>query len=418
MAKLNATERAVPLTAHTRGALALDASEDVGRLPAEITTDIVTTIDGIRALEPEYEHLYRTTGNTLPFALQDWHLSWCANFLNRDPHVQEWPLFFVLRDSIRECVAIVPLILTRRSLGPLKLATVSLIGADPGLTEIRNPLVKPGYERLCVRAVHESVATVPDWDWIQWSGIGEALAAAIACETSAQWCRTSNDYVLDLPSSWEEFRAGLKRNVRESLRHCYNSLRRDGHVFEFVVAREREEVRKALGRFLELHEMRAEMSWGTKHPNRFSHRSLQNFLYDVCDRLAARDVARVFQLRIGSETVASRIGFVVGDSLYMYYSGYDPAWARYSVMTTTVSEAFKYSIANGLRTVNLSLTREQSKLRWRPRLVEFRTALVGRQSLSSRIKCGAYHAALTRSDAPTLALKSLLKSHWPRRNWD
>lgn len=418
MPELNAIERAVPLTVNTRGALALGASESVGVQPLEITTDIVTTIDGIRALKPEYENLYRATGNTLPFSLQEWHLSWCANFLNRDPHVQEWPLFFVLRDSTRECVAIVPLIFTRRSLGPLKLGTVSLIGADPGLTEIRSPLVKPGYERLCVRAVHESVATVPDWDWIQWSGIGEALAEAIARETRPQWCRISDDYVLDLPSSWEEFRAGLKRNVRESLRHCYNSLRRDGHVFEFVVAHEREEVRKALGRFLELHAMRAKMAWGTKHPDRFSHRSLQNFLYDVCDRLAARDAARVFQLRIASETVASRIGFVVGDSLYMYYSGYDPAWARYSVMTTTVSEALKYAIANRLRTVNLSLTREQSKLRWRPRLVQFRTAIVGRQSLSSRIKCGAYHAALTRSDAPTLALKSLLKSRWPLRNWD
>jgi CelD/BcsL family acetyltransferase involved in cellulose biosynthesis len=416
--ELNATERAVPLTANIRGARARGARESVAEQPVEITTDIVTTIDGIRALRPDYEHLYRATGNTLPFALQEWHLSWCANFLNHDPHLQERPLFFVLRNSIRECVAIVPLIFTRQSLGPLKLGTVSLIGADPGLTEIRGPLVKPGYERLCVRAVHESVATVPDWDWIQWSGIGEALAEAIARETTPQWCRISDDYVLDLPSSWEEFRAGLKRNVRESLRHCYNSLRRDGHVFEFVVAREREEVRKALGRFLELHALRAKMAWGTEHPNRFSHRSLQNFLYDVCDRLAARDAARVFQLRIGSETVASRIGFVVGDSVYMYYSGFDPAWARYSVMTTTVNEAFKYAIANGLRSVNLSLTCEQSKIRWRPRLVQFRTAIVGRRSLSSRIKCGAYHAALTRSDAPTLALKSLLKSRWPRRNWD
>jgi CelD/BcsL family acetyltransferase involved in cellulose biosynthesis len=122
----------------------------------------------------------------------------------------------------------------------------------------------------------------------------------------------------------------------------------------------------------------------------------------------------LFQLRIGSHIVAARIGFVVGNSVYMYYSGFDPAWAHYSVMTTTVVEAFRYAIAHGFRTVNLSLTGEQSKLRWRPRLVEFRTALVGRQSLSSRIKCGAYRAAISRQDAPTLALKSLL----PRRSWE
>jgi CelD/BcsL family acetyltransferase involved in cellulose biosynthesis len=413
VAERNATERGVPLTAYPPGAMALESASVQSR-HLEITTDIVSNVEGIRALKPDYEHLYRVTGNTLPFALQEWHLSWCANFLNRDPHVREWPLFCILRENAGECVAIVPLIFTRRSVGPLKLGTVSLIGADPGLTEIRSPLVKPGHERLCVRAVHESVAKVPDWDWIQWSGMSAALTDAIACETTPQWCRVSDDYVLNLPSSWEEFRAGLKRNARESVRHCYNSLKRDGHVFEFVVAREREEVRTALGRFLELHAMRANMAWGTKHPNRFSHRSLQDFLYDVCNSLAARDAVRVFQLRIGAEIVASRIGFVVGNSVYMYYSGFDPAWGRYSVMTTTLIEAFKYAIANGLRVVNLSLTGEQSKLRWRPHLVEFRTALVGRVSLSSRIKFGAYRAAMSREDAPTRLLKSL----WPRRNWD
>jgi hypothetical protein len=34
----------------------------------------------------------------------------------------------------------------------------------------------------------------------------------------------------------------------------------------------------------------------------------QEFLYDVCARLAARDAVRVFQLKIGSGIVASRLG--------------------------------------------------------------------------------------------------------------
>jgi hypothetical protein len=144
VAELNAMGRGVPLTANTPSSILLGERESAESNPFAITTQIVTNIDGIRALKPDYEHLYRATGNTLPFALQEWHLSWCACFLNRDPQVQEWPLFFVLRDDIGACVAIVPLIFTRRSLGPLKLGTVSLIGADPGLTEIRSPLVKPG----------------------------------------------------------------------------------------------------------------------------------------------------------------------------------------------------------------------------------------------------------------------------------
>ncbi len=201
-----------------------------------------------------------------------------------------------------------------------------------------------------------------------------------------------DDYLLDLPASWEDFHRGLKRNIRESLRHCYNSLRRDGHEFQLEVARERGAVRAALPRFLQLHRMRAEMPSGPRHPDRFGTPQRQAFLYEVCERLAARDCVRVFQLRIGADVVATRIGFAVADSIYLYYSGFDPAWARYSVMTTTLAEALKYAIAQGVRTVNLSPTGERSKLRWRPRLVLFHSAAVRREFLSSRTKYRAYQA--------------------------
>jgi CelD/BcsL family acetyltransferase involved in cellulose biosynthesis len=389
--------------------------DKAGALSAtELGIEVVSDVAGIRALKSDYDYLYRVSGNDLPFALQEWHLTWCEHFLNQSGLIHDQPLFCVLRLASGECVAIVPLIMTRRRLGPIRLATVSLIGSDPGLTEIRTPIIKPGYERLVVRAVHARLAQIPDWDWIQWNGVNGPLAEALAGEIAPQWSKVSNDYLLDLPATWQEFRAGMKRNARESMRHCYNSLKRDGHAFELVVARTPQEVRPALERFLELHAMRASMPWGAKHPNLFSGHAQQEFLYSVGAALAARDVMRVFQLRIGTQIVAARIGFLVGDSVYLYYSGFDPVWARYSVMTTTVIEAFKYAIAGGVKTINLSLTGEQSKLRWRPRLVEFRTAIVRRPLLSSRIKCGAYQAATSGDNAPLRVLRGL----WAKRNWD
>jgi len=80
----------------------------------------------------------------------------------------------------------------------------------------------------------------------------------------------------------------------------------------------------------------------------------------------------------------------LGDSLYLYYSGFDPAWASYSVMNTTTAEALKYAIANGIKTVNLSLHRERSKMRWQPRQVDMYSALVNHGRLSSRMASTAY----------------------------
>lgn len=414
MAELEAAQPAGSFTDGTHGAPSSGEREDVPLPSAGVTTEIIQSIEGIRALKPDYDRLLQVTGNTLPFALHEWHLAWCAHFLKHDPQVDDQPFFCVVRDAACTCVAIVPLIVTRRRLGPLTLVVAAPIGADPGLTEIRGPLVEPGYEEVTVQVVHESLARLGAWDWIQWSGLNEAMAGALARETSPQWYEVTEDYVLDLPPTWQEFRPHLTRNMRESLRHCYNSLRRDRHSFEFVVAREQQEVRQALGRFLQLHALRANMTRGPKHPDRFAGKMPQAFLYDVCERLAARDAVRVFQLKIGGDVVASRIGFLAGDCLYLYYSGFDPAWARYSVMTTTVAEAFRYLMTQGIRTVNLSPIAERSKIRWRPRRLEFRSALVNRQSAGSRVACMAYRLVRSGNGAP---IQMLRRFFWAHRNW-
>jgi len=148
--------------------------------------------------------------------------------------------------------------------------------------------------------------------------------------------------------SWEEFRLRLKRNIRESLRHCYNSLKRDNLEFELQVLETPSDVRRVWISSWSC------MSCARHSPppcpsERFASPVARDFLYEICDRLARRGIVRLFQLKIGSQIVAARIGFVVGTGLYLYYSGYDPKWARYSVMTTTVAEAIKYAIATGSR---------------------------------------------------------------------
>ena len=86
------------------------------------------------------------------------------------------------------------------------------------------------------------------------------------------------------------------------------------------------------------------------HPNRFASSGFARFsLRGLREAGCAREWSASFQLKVGEQIVALRIGFAVGTSLYLYYSGFDDAWARYSVMTTTVAEAIKYAIAQRLQ---------------------------------------------------------------------
>jgi len=380
---------------------------------ATVIVETIRTVAGIATLRADYDRLSRVASNTLPFALHEWHVAWCEHFLNCNPRIQEEAHFYVLRNVERECVAIVPFVICRRMLGPLKVRSVNFLGADPAITEIRAPLIEPGYEQITARAVQYHLAKEGAWDWVDWTDISDEFGKSLDTR-QLHWQPGLSAYVLDLPSTWREFRSGLKRNIRESLRHCYNSLKKDGHRFEFIVIDRPEDLGEALDEFLRLHVMRANYKTSAMHPDRFSSKLSRDFLFSVCRQLAARGAVRIFQLRIHSKIVATRIGFVVDDSLYLYYSGFDPQWARYSVMTTTVAEAIKYAIARGLTTVNLSPTKDISKTRWGPREVTYRSGYQQGARLHSGLAHCAYLKARSAEGFPSWILRWLIPV---RRTW-
>lgn len=414
------SEPAVPelsdtLAADSRGRVPLLDPAQIVLRPIELSTEVVSTVEGLRALKPDYERLERVTTNTLPFSLHEWHLTWCEHLLDRQPQREQRLQLIVLRNRSGECVALVPLVLSHSRIGPLRVATLGFLGSgDGGVTEIRAALVEPGYERLSVRCVYDCMSGVPGWQWLHWRDANEALASALALELGPRWHEVRQACLLDLPASWQEFRTRLPRNIRESLRHGYNSLRRDGYTFDFVVARRPAEVLEALPRFLQLHALRANMGWGPRHRDYFASAQLRQFLHSVCAKLAARDAVRVFQLRVAGTVVASQVGFVVDHSLYMYYSGFDPAWARYGAMTTTLAEALRYAIAQGLRTVDLSPTPIRSKLRWRPRLQPLRSCVLHREAFASRLACRAYGMVASGHTLPMRVVRHWLRSQFGR----
>ena len=353
--------------------------------------DVATSAEELLALKPEYDRLNAIGDNTLPFALHEWHVAWWNHLAKTERWLRDELRIHVVRDDRGECIAVVPFVSTRRTLGAFQTESLALLGSDPNFTEIRSSLVAPGAEGLAADAVTERLRDQAGWDWIHWSGLKGPFGTALVNRAPLSWRPPVLDYVLDLAPTWDAFRAGLKRNIRESLRHCYNSLKRDGLSFELEIAQTPEAVRNGLHMFASLHAMRAGLTKTVSHPDRFASLTSRNFLFEVCERLAARGVARVFLLKIRGYVVAARIAFVVGRHIYLYYSGFDPQWGKYSVSTTIVAEAIKYAIEHGLTAANLSTGTDVSKTRWGAVLVPFAEATQTRARLRSRMTSAAYH---------------------------
>jgi CelD/BcsL family acetyltransferase involved in cellulose biosynthesis len=252
--------------------------------------------------------------------------------------------------------------------GPFRARCLQFVGADPNLTELRGPLWAQGFEKAGVHALARDVARhASEWDWMAWNGIPANSSAAAILDRHVTWHTATPYYTLSLEGDWPGFKSRLGRNVKESLRKCYNSLKRDGLEHALSVVTQRADVETALHDFFRLHGERASANTTVRHPNYFQRPVNRAFLVDVCERLADRGQLRILRLHVGNRLVAVRIAFALRGSLYLYYSGYEAEYGKYSVMTTLVAETIQYAFAAGVTSVNLSVGNDVSKTRWSPR---------------------------------------------------
>jgi CelD/BcsL family acetyltransferase involved in cellulose biosynthesis len=331
-----------------------------------------------------WRRLESQVANVLPFQTYAWTRAW-------------WQIFKV--DNLVRCdelmvtaywdddllVGVIPRIVTRYRVAGINFYHyVRPIGADPNLTEIRVPLILPYFQEEVVdcwldtvehfrdpRGLHKIIAplqvlnpTEPDMFEQSMMDTLQTMTSSIRKLGLLDTRRISN-FVVDTADNWEAFRKGLKRNIKESLRRCTNSLAKDGLKAELVVYSTPPDIHARLDHFCALHGERAKRQGTVAHPDYFAKSQHRRFLNLLADSATALGM-RLFCLVINGQPVAMRLGFVVNTELYMYYSGYRQDHAKYSVMTTLVSEMIAWAHHKELARVNFSIGNDVSKTRWGP----------------------------------------------------
>jgi CelD/BcsL family acetyltransferase involved in cellulose biosynthesis len=211
-------------------------------------------------------------------------------------------------------------------------------------------------ERLLEMIGREALAA-SGFDWIELAGCQEVGFERV------------RDYdepvpTMRLPESWDALRGRLRRNLKENIRHSYNSLRREGRKFRVQFAADPESSPPLVEEFLRLHSMRAASEAAVSHGDAFLDPANARFLRVVVPSMMAAGVLRIARLEVDGEVVASRLFMDVNGCRYLYYSGFDPAWWRYGVMTLLTTEIIRDAIDSSVERVNFSPGSDRSKTRW------------------------------------------------------
>jgi CelD/BcsL family acetyltransferase involved in cellulose biosynthesis len=369
----------------------------------------VTELSGLHSftpLIPAWEALDATISPRTPFSTPLWNMLWWKHLRGQKRFLRDEFHSFAVFGPRGALVAVAPMMLTHRpATGPVRVRKLQFFGADPFITEVRGLISDPLDQIAATRAIIGHLNSRPrSWDWLEWFGTTDELDAGQSLVPGVPFKRRMEipDYFLRLARTWEEQKSGLPPNTKEALRKCYKSLERGGHRFSLRIVERPEEVPEALATFFRLHTARAQAAEGVSHRDVFTQSHTVAFLEDYARQMSERGQLRIFQLEVDGETVATRIGFVFAGDIYLYYSGFDPVWAKHNVMTTLMAETMKWAIEHRFSVLNLSTGEDRSKTRWRPSSVTSRSGTLISPAWRGQVAHWVYEDLLSRRLATVL----------------
>lgn len=161
---------------------------------------------------------------------------------------------------------------------------------------------------------------------------------------------------IDLPSTWDEYLAGLSAERRQNVRRRARKLTREhaAHVTDYAPDR----LDEGWACLRSLHERR----WGG--PGAFGAPVLSGLLRGYSEDLAARGEVWLTSLDLAGEPAAAWCGFAWRDTVYFYQTGRDPKWERESVGQVLTAAMIRRAIERGYKRFDFLRGRDSYKMLW------------------------------------------------------
>ena len=360
---------------------------------------VVTTREGLAALEPAWNELLRSSEANSIFLTWEWITTWWQFYGNRRAlHI------VVVRAKDGAIVGLAPLCRAQHRF-LLSWQTISFIGAGGDVTpEYLDFIVRRGYEQPVVRAIVEHLLadpTIDELDLLPFASASPNLAQTLdilrAAKGTVRHRHGPRCPILPLPSSPEEFLAtrskNYKKKVGEYQRRCEKRL--NVRLRQAVTA---DEVRRDLATLRTFH--------GTHLKGRsraFRSAQYMGFHETFATRLLSSNALRIYALESDSRTLALVYGFIYEGRYYFYQGGRDPAFVAERVGLVLMHKVIQEAIRDGAKVFDFLTGEEDYKYRWAvsadgsDRITHWKTQLVLMMALGRRTVRGLRHLATPNS---------------------
>ena len=304
-------------------------------------------------LKKEWENLLSASPFQNPFLTPTWNENWMIHFgQSLDARV------LVFRDGKENLVALGTFVSSKRE---KEERGISLLGSSD-LWDYRDLIIAPGWEEQVYSSLAGYFREGP-WEYLEITGISEFSPTArffpFFMQSSGFFIEQEIEEVavyLDLPTGWEMFLEGLNSKDRHELRRKMRRMERET-TFELSKAEEPLSLSEKMEVFFNLHRKSG------KDKAEFMTPKMASFFGEIAARFQEKGWLNLTFLQIEGKEVATFLSFGFAGTEYVYNSGYDPEFSRFSPGIVLAALCIRRAIEKGRVRFNFLRGREDYKYR-------------------------------------------------------
>jgi CelD/BcsL family acetyltransferase involved in cellulose biosynthesis len=328
-----------------------------------------------RALEAEWEDLYRECALSTPFQSWAWLYSWWEAF------GEGYELRLITVRDGTFLVGLIPLMLERR----WGLRRLRSIGFELDRMDL---LARNGWEdKVSEAAVGALNQLVGSWHVLDLQALSPAATAwrVFQLWNGPRGCLPAACYLFIEVKPSDELLASLSRNHRHSVRRALRRAYEDGVCSVLVGAGE---VEQAARRLVMLHR---KLRQGRRMAREHLTPMFDTFVVGAARRMTDRGLGRIYELRQGSGVLISSLTLFGDEVTHACLVGVsEEARIRYQWSSLGIWDAIEMARARCNTYLCLSSGQEPYKQRWAPEEVAYYRVILGR----GRVLWGLYWACV------------------------
>lgn len=300
--------------------------------PDGLSLAVVSDIEGLRALAPEWDGLVLAAARPSPFMLHAWVTAWWQHF------GAGARLAVVTARRGSALVGLAPMYIRRhRGLRVCR----ALGGHESALGDF---MVAGDADGSVARALLAHLQKLR-FDYLDVFGCPGAGVLARLGDPKLNVVRRVDAPVLHMPQGWDAtYASRVKSRTRNLHRRRMRQLAQVGKV-SWTTARTPDEVERELAHAFEIHALR----WrGRPDGSTFGIPGKHSFHREAARALASQGVVRIVTLRIDGRPIAFQYWFLLGTTMYLHRIAFDPALARSSPGQMTLLHAIAQASADGV----------------------------------------------------------------------